>query len=190
MAHDRDREPRFRFDTALFRDRALLDMLDGAVTSAHAADVAAVQTLLDQLTATSALDLLRFEQHAATAAGAGRAEVYEVLRTAAEAERDALRLLARRCLELGGVLDLDPETVARRSVTTYRAYAMTEHIGLLRENLLAKRLMIQVYLEAVRWLGDGDPTSRRVVEQLLESAEHTATALATVLQRYEESRPY
>ncbi|MFB9297628.1 hypothetical protein, partial [Kibdelosporangium philippinense] len=63
-----EREPRFRVDAALIRDRALLDLLDGAVTPAH---VVTVQALLDQLTATAALDLLRLEQHAATAAAAG-----------------------------------------------------------------------------------------------------------------------
>ncbi|MCE7002280.1 hypothetical protein LWC34_05470 [Kibdelosporangium philippinense] len=177
-----EREPRFRVDAALIRDRALLDLLDGAVTPAH---VVTVQALLDQLTATAALDLLRLEQHAATAAAAGPREVYEVLVAAADAELVALRLLEQRAIELGGLPDLNPATLTRRSLTAHRGYGRTELLALLRENLFAKRVVIQVYLEAVRWVGDGDPTTRRLVERLLESAERTATAFAAVLERQE-----
>jgi bacterioferritin len=45
---------------------------------------------------------------------------------------------------------------------------------MLHDNLLAERIVIEVYQEIIRWIGDADPTTRRMLEQILQDEEEHA----------------
>jgi bacterioferritin len=47
--------------------------------------------------------------------------------------------------------------------------------------LIAERIAIESYTEIIRWLGEADPTSRRLIEGILEVEEEHAEELANLL---------
>jgi bacterioferritin len=53
---------------------------------------------------------------------------------------------------------------------------------MIREDLVAERIAIASYQDVVRWLGEGDPTTRRVVEQILAVEEEHADDLLTMIE--------
>jgi bacterioferritin len=52
---------------------------------------------------------------------------------------------------------------------------------MLQENLVAERIAITTYQEIIRWIGDGDPTTRRLIEKILEQEEEHADDLKDLL---------
>lgn len=52
---------------------------------------------------------------------------------------------------------------------------------MIRENLMAERIAIETYREMVRFLGNGDPTSRVMMEEILAQEEEHAGELADLL---------
>ena len=61
-------------------------------------------------------------------------------------------------------------------------------VSMIREDLLAERIAIETYTEIARWLGEDDPTSRRLIEQILEKEEEHAEDLVTLLARLPEEQ--
>jgi bacterioferritin len=67
---------------------------------------------------------------------------------------------------------------------SHTEYATTEDDDLermLRENLVAERVVITTYQEIIRWLGEADPTTRRLMESILEEEEEHADDLTDLL---------
>jgi bacterioferritin len=171
----------FRLDVTTIRDRALLDLVEGAVAPSYGADVAGVISMLNGVLASTVVSGLRYQQHAVVVSGV---DSVPVSRCFARHARDcALRAasVAERIGQLGGTPDLDPSALADRSHTTYRTYLASDRSGMIRENLLAVRIVIQVGHEAIRWIGEGDPTTRRLIERILEQDEQHARALRRLL---------
>jgi bacterioferritin len=54
---------------------------------------------------------------------------------------------------------------------------------MIREDLVAERIAVATYAEIARWLGDDDPTTRRLIEQLLAEEEEHADDLRSLLVR-------
>ena len=54
---------------------------------------------------------------------------------------------------------------------------------MLQEDLVAERVAIESYTEIVRYLGDSDPTTRRLMEEILAAEEEHADDLKTLLER-------
>jgi bacterioferritin len=50
------------------------------------------------------------------------------------------------------------------------------------ENLVAERIAIETYTEIIRWLGDRDVTTRRLMEDILAKEEEHADDLAKILE--------
>jgi len=48
---------------------------------------------------------------------------------------------------------------------------------MIRENLIAERIAIDTYREMIRYLGDKDPTTRRMLEDILAVEEEHADEL-------------
>lgn len=53
---------------------------------------------------------------------------------------------------------------------------------MIREDLVAERIAIDSYAEMVRYLGDKDPTTRRMMEGILAMEEEHADDLASLLE--------
>jgi bacterioferritin len=54
---------------------------------------------------------------------------------------------------------------------------------MIKEDLIAERIAIETYSDIVRWLGDADMTSRRLMEQILEKEEEHAEDMASLLAK-------
>jgi bacterioferritin len=157
-------------------------MEDGPVTAGYGANVDHVVKVLNDVVATEMVCWLRYRQHSITASGRDSGPVSAKLAEHADQELKHCLWAAERVSELGGEADLDPRHLSDRAMTDYRVYETTDLLGMLRENLIAERIVIQVYQEMIRWLGDTDVTSRRLVERILAEEEEHADDLRDLLR--------
>jgi bacterioferritin len=159
----------------------LIDITEGPVTPAYGLDADDVIEVLNDVIATEIVSWLRYQQHALVVTGV---ESRAVSRKFSQHAGDELRhavTFARRVKQLGGTPDFDPSSLAVRSKTAYHVYADTDLAGMLKENLMDERIVIQTYQEVIRWLDARDPTSRRIFERVLEQEEYHAGDLRDML---------
>ena len=57
---------------------------------------------------------------------------------------------------------------------------------MIREDLVAERIAVESYAEIIRYLGDNDPTSRRMMEEILAKEEEHADDMQTLLAQIEK----
>ncbi|MFB7908338.1 bacterioferritin [Kitasatospora sp. NPDC056076] len=171
----------FVIDVTRIREEARQKMADGAVTATYGLDTAKVIGVLNDVVATEIVCWLRYTRHAVSATGIDRSQVAaEFTQHAAEEMQHALRA-AGRIAQLGGEPDFDPATLAQRAHTDYTTPSGTELKEMLENNLLAERIVISTYQEIAHWLGDHDPTTRRLIESILEEEEEHADDLSDLL---------
>jgi bacterioferritin len=171
----------FRIDLEEIRRRASERLTDGALTPAYGADAKHVIAALNDALATEIVCGLRYRNNYHVASGIhAEAAATEFLEHAIQEEDHANRI-ARRIVQLGGNPDMDPASVLRRSHTPYKSGDSLRQ--LLAENLIAERIAIEIYSGMIRWLGDGDPTTRRMIEEILAVEEEHADDLANLLAR-------
>ena len=171
---------RFLTDIKEIRRRAREHMQDGAVTEGYKADRMTVVKILNEALATEIVCVLRYKRHYYMAAGIHAGAVADEFLEHATAEPRHVDQIAERITQLGGEPDLNPESLASRSHSEY-----VEGKGLLdmiREDLVAERIVIESYSEMVRFLGTDDPTTRRMLEEILAEEEDHANDLRTLLE--------
>jgi len=88
--------------------------------------------------------------------------------------------IAERIVQLGGEPNFNPDELSRRSHAEYRIGKTLQEA--IKENLVAERIAIDSYREMVLFVGDGDPTTRRMLEEILATEEEHADDLADLLQ--------
>jgi len=155
-------------------------MEQGSVTDAYGADRQRVVDVLNEALATELVCILRYKRHYFTAQGINaQAAAAEFLQHAAE-ETGHADLIAARITQLRGEPDFDPDTLTGRSHAEYDSSAELE--SMIREDLVAERIAIASYSEMIAWLGDGDPTTRRMLEEILAVEEEHAEDMLTLLQ--------
>ncbi len=171
----------FALDLEKIRADARAEIDKGAVTATYGADRQRVIDVLNEVLATELVCVLRYKRHYYTAQGVhGPAVAAEFLEHAADEQRHA-DLAAERITQLGGEPDLNPAILAGRSHTQYAPG--TDLRDMIAEDLVAERIAISTYTEIARWLGDGDPTTRRLIEQLLADEEEHANDLRDLMER-------
>lgn len=174
----------FVVDLKNIRERARKHIDQGAVTESYGADVTTVCNVLNEVLATEIVCWLRYKRHAIMAprvAGiAGEAIVKELALHATE-EQDHADRVATRITQLGGKPNFDPAGITTRAHAQYVAGETLEEM--LTEDLVAERIAIETYGEIVRFLGNGDPTSRRMMEEILAVEEEHADDLADWLHK-------
>ncbi|MEU0528563.1 ferritin-like domain-containing protein [Streptomyces niveus] len=171
----------FLTDIQTIRERARKEIGKGPVTDAYGADLGRVIQVLNEALATEIVCTLRYKRHYYTATGLYAEPVAaEFLEHAGEEQQHADRL-AERIVQLGGEPDFNPETLTKRSHAEYDA--SLDLIKMIKEDLVAERVAIAAYTEIAQWLGDGDPTTRRIFEDLLAQEEEHADDLRGLLER-------
>jgi len=159
-------------------DRAVCDPDDGPITPSNRADLGAVARLLNVLMSSVIVSSLQYEHHALLVRGVSARPVAEYLLSCADDDRAEARGLAARIRDLGFAADHDPRHLAGRSRISFQSFAAGDLTGIVAQNLVAARILVQTLQEAVRWVGDADPTTRRLLERLLEAKETQARVLA------------
>jgi bacterioferritin len=169
----------FLTDLETIRKRAREHMEDGAITPAYGADRQKVIQVLNEVLATEIVCVLRYKNHYFMASGIHADPVAQEFLQHANEEQLHADQVAQRIVQLGGVPNLNPEGLATRSHAQYSEGATL--IDMIKEDLVAERIAIQTYSEIVRWLGNGDPTTRRMIETILAVEEEHADDLASLL---------
>ncbi len=174
-------ENTFSIDVSAIRERARQKMNSGPVTESYGKAPEAVIGVLNDVVATEIVCWMRYSQHAISATGIDRAQVVAEFQQHAKQERNHAMRAAERISQLGGDPDFDPKTLAERSHTTYQTFSDGDLRGMLQENLVAERIVIESYQEIIRWLGDDDVTTRRIMEDILAEEEEHADDLLDLL---------
>jgi len=171
---------RFELDVDAIRRRAREGVEDGAVTQGYRGDRETVLRLLNEALATEVVCVLRYKRHYFMAKGLNaEPAAAEFAEHAAEEQEHADRL-AERIVQLGGAPDLSPKGLLERSHSEYvEADTLKEMI---RENVIAERIAIDSYRQMIDYIGDTDPTTRRMLEDILAVEEEHADELSDFLE--------
>jgi bacterioferritin len=188
--HGRDRRPReatvageFMADMEEIRERARAEMRKGPVTAEYGADVDQVVDVLNQVLATEIVCVLRYKHHYFVADGVHAETAKPEFLQHAQEEQGHADMVAERIVQLGGRPDLSPEGLSTRAHADYvEGGSLREMI---EEDLVAERIAISSYSEVIRWLGDGDPTTRRMIESILEMEEEHADDMLGLLEYFD-----
>jgi bacterioferritin len=171
----------FKADLEEIRRRARDKMEEGPVTAQYQADRQKVIEVLNEVLATEIVCTLRYKNHYYMAQGIhSQAVANEFLEHAKEEEAHA-DAVAKRITELNGRPNFDPGGLKTRSHAEYKDVDSLE--DMIREDLVAERIAISTYSEIIRWLGNDDPTTRRLMEEILAKEEEHADDLAKLLVR-------
>ena len=164
---------------ASVQERARQKIEQGAITEAYEADRDTVVKMLNSALATELICMLRYKRHFFMARGINAEPVAAEFGEHADEEQAHADALAARIVQLGGEPDFSPERLAERSHSEYvpgnTLYEM------IREDLVAERIAIDSYRQLVQYLGDDDPTTRRLLEEILANEEKHADELAGML---------
>ena len=171
----------FSADIEEIRRRAIEKMADGAVTAFYKADREKVIDVLNDVLATETVCTLRYRSHYFMAKGIHSSGVENEFLEHAKEEQVHADRVAKRITELGGTPNLNPEGLGTRSHSEYGHGVRLE--DMIQEDLIAERIAIATYAEIIRWIGSDDPTTRRMMEDLLAKEEEHADDMAKLLSR-------
>lgn len=166
----------FRMDISAIRENARKDIEEGAHTASYQGDVAEVVELLNHALATELVCVLRYKLHHFTAVGLNSESIAAEFAVHAQEEQEHADSIATRIVQLGGAPDFSPQGLAERSHSDY--VVCVDLREMVRENLVAERIAIDTYREMIRYIGDKDPTTRRMLEDILATEEKHAEELA------------
>ena len=167
-------------DVKTLRESARRHVEEGAVTENYRADRQKVLQLLNEALATEIVCTLRYRQNYFVARGLKAKVAAQEFLEHAQQELEHADQLCERIVQLGGEPDLDPDTITGRSHAEYRIGKNLEEM--IRENLVAERIAIDSYREMALYVGENDPTTRRLLESILAVEEEHADDLADLLE--------
>ncbi len=175
----------FVLNMSAIQSRARENLDQGPLTEAYGADRERVVEILNDALATELVCVLRYRSHHFLATGLAAKSVAEEFLEHAEEEQEHADRIAARIVQLQGQPNFDPASLVQRSHSQYENGASL--VDLLREDLVAERIAIEVYTEIARWLGDADPTTRTLIEQILAVEEEHADDLLSLLGAHSEA---
>ena len=167
------------FDVAAIR-AAAANMDDGAVTEGYAADREAVIGMLNDALATELLCVLRYKRHYYTAKGLSSPAIADEFLVHANEEAGHADRIAERIVQLRGEPDFSPATLLERSIADYDESA--DLMAMVRADLVAERIAVESYRQMIALVGDKDPTTRRMLEEILHDEEEHADELVDLLE--------
>jgi len=171
----------FSTDVKKIRERARKHLEEGAVTEGYKANREQVTKVLNDVLATEIVCVLRYKRHYYMAEGISSDSVKAEFLQHANEEQQHADWVAERITQIGGEPDFNPEGLATRSHSEYKpGDSLTDMI---KEDLVAERIAIESYSEIVRWLGNDDPTSRLLIEQILKMEEEHANDMLDLLAK-------
>jgi len=176
-------------DVETIRARARRELADGAVTASYGADRDVVLRLLNEALATEIVAVLSYKHHYFLAKAAGHPNFVATLREYAAQDSQHADRIAERIVQLGGEPDFSPLALTQRSHAEYSAGARLAEM--VRDALVTERVAVESYREMIRFVGDGDPTTRRLFEELLAVQEEHARNLLSLVEEvsvHESSR--
>lgn len=166
-------------DIETLRHRAREHVENGAITEGYKADREEIIRLLNESLATELVCYLRYKRHYHMATGLKASVAAAEFLEHAQQELEHSDKLAERITQLGGEPDFNPATLTTRSHAEYVAGSSLK--DMVTENLVAERIAIDSYREIIAFLGNDDPTTRRIFEDILAQEEEHADDMADIL---------
>jgi len=177
----------FLSDVTTLRARARQHLDRGVVTPTYQGDARRTIEILQAVLATEIVCVLRYSMHAVAASGISSNAVRAEFATHADEERKHMMEVAERINQLGGKPDFNPEGLATRAASQYAEG--TDLVDMIRENLIAERIAVDHYRELIRYFGDGDPTTRVMLEGILTVEEEHANDMHDLLVAHQGRPP-
>jgi bacterioferritin len=171
--------PSFVTDVEEIRKRAAQKIEDGAVTNSYEGDVEQTISILNEALATEIVCVLRYMHHYFMATGVHGTAVRDEFKEHADAEREHADEIAERIQQLGGKPDFNPASLLQRSASQYAEGKTLA--DMIKEDLIAERIVIEVYSKMIRHFADHDPTTRVLIEHILSEEEEHASDLSDLL---------
>ena len=165
----------FLTDVKTLRERARQQIEQGPITDAYGADRDRVIQVLNEALATELVCILRYKRHYFTANGVQSPAIADEFLVHANEESAHADKIAERIVQLGGEPDFAPATLLERSHAGYDE--STELQAMVRANLVAERIAVESYRQMIALIGDKDPTTRRMLEEILADEEEHADEL-------------
>lgn len=167
-------------DKHTLRERARQHVEDGAVTEGYSADREKIIQLLNESLATELVCVLRYKRHYFMASGIKAAAAADEFLEHATQEAEHADKLAERIVQLGGEPDFNPDNLSKNSHAQYVAGNTLKEMVL--EDLVAERIAVDSYREIIQYIGESDPTTRRIFEDILAQEEEHADDMADLLK--------
>ncbi len=179
MATETVKQP-FLTDIKTLRARARMHIEQGAITEGYQADREVVIKILNEALATELVCILRYKRHYFMASGINADSVAQEFLQHATEEQGHADEIATRIVQLKGEPDFNPEGLAMRSHAEY--VEGNSLIDMIKEDLVAERIAIDSYGEMIRYIGEKDITTRRMLEGILAMEEEHADDLSSLLE--------
>lgn len=154
---------------------------EGAVTPSYGPWRDDIVKLLNDALATELVCVLRYKRHHFTATGVSSPKIADEFLVHANEESAHADKIAERIVQLGGEPDFNPQTLQSRSHAQYDAQLDLQ--AMVRANLVAERIAVETYRQMIVLIGDKDPTTRRMLEEILTDEEEHANELTDWLSR-------
>ena len=171
----------FLTDIQTLRERARKHIENGAVTAGYTADRETVVKLLNEALATEIVCVLRYKRHYFMASGIHAEGVASEFLQHANDEQGHADQIAQRIVQLKGEPNLNPEGLLMRSHAEYVEGTTLQ--DMIKEDLVAERIAIDSYREMITYLGNDDPTTRRMMEEILAVEEEHADDMQNLLEK-------
>jgi bacterioferritin len=169
----------FLTDIKTLRERARKHIEQGAITEGYSADRETVNKVLNEALATEIVCVLRYRRHYFMAKGINAESVAAEFLQHSNDEQGHADQIAQRIVQLGGEPNFNPEGLLTRSHAEYvEGETLTDMI---KEDLVAERIAIDSYRDIIQYLGNDDPTTRRMMETILAVEEEHADDLVSLL---------
>jgi len=173
----------FLTDIETLRTRARKNLGDGGITASYQGDVKKAIEILQTVLATEIVCVLRYTMHAVAATGISSDGVKEEFDEHAREEAEHAREVAERINQLGGKPDFNPKGLESRAASQY---GKAENlVDMIEDNLIAERIAVDHYRELIRYFGDKDPGTRKMLEDILVKEEEHANDMHDLLVAHE-----
>jgi bacterioferritin len=177
----------FLTDIQTLRMRARQHIDEGSVTAGYySADREIVLKLLNDSLATELVCVLRYRRHHFMAQGIHSPSAAQEFLDHSNEEEGHADEIAERIVQLGGEPDFAaPAGLTRRS---HAEYVEGDSLAsMIREDLVAERVVIDSYRDIIQYLGDQDPTTRRMMEGILATEEEHAGEMVDLLVAFPDA---
>lgn len=173
----------FLSDVKTLRERARKNIGDGGITHSYKGDPKKAIAILQSVLATELVCVLRYTMHAVAATGISSESVKKEFDEHAKDEHEHARAVAERINQLGGKPDFNPKGLESRSASQYGDAGNL--VEMIKENLIAERIAVDHYRELIRYFGDRDPGTRRMLAWILAKEEEHANDMHDLLVAHE-----
>lgn len=172
----------FLIDLQEIQRQARLNLNQGPVTKNYKLDLNVIYQMLNSALATEIICTLRYKKHHFKALELGAKVAAQEFLEHSIQEQEHADMIAERMVQLGGEPNYNPIGLTDRAHAVYIDCDTVEEM--IKENLIAERIAIDVYREMIQFIGEDDSTTRQMLEEILAVEEEHADDLKDVAAEY------